>query len=365
MNKLFNKFIPVTAGALLAVSPLLADMDARLGKLEAQMRDAGTQNARGTFGANTASANPHLDGYGWFLSADALVWRLYDSSDAVGLAVSNPAVNMDAVQGSMRHAEFDWAWGFRTAIGYFAEHDKWDTNFGFTWYQTDASRGISASGPSVAATEYGNPETVLNAGTYTHSSTKWKVHYYDLVWELGRNFFVSKYLAVRPHAGIRTSWFYEHRNVGLSTATQVDKFNIYDRNNYWGIGPRVGLDGTWWFGRHFNMFSSLSAALLWGRFKVLSTSQEFGQTTLADDVRGGKSGMVPNMQFAIGLGYDSNFLDDTFNFALRISYDALCYWGENQMLTWASNGVGSNSSSHHVNADKTMQGFSAKFVFSF
>ncbi len=134
MNQFFKKYVPVTIGALMATSPLFvsADMDARIGALEAKMKDAGTITARGDFGARTATDSPKIDGYGFDISADALLWKLYtDGGDDYALSTST-ALAAGVIAGNVQTRSFNWDWGFRTGIGYYAEHDNWDTNLVFT-----------------------------------------------------------------------------------------------------------------------------------------------------------------------------------------------------------------------------------------
>lgn len=362
MSNFFKKHVPVTIGALMATSPVVlsADMDARLTKLESQMKDAGTQTARGNFGARTATANPNLDGYGFYLTADATLWQAIVDDAGYGLANTTTT----AVDGTLKDTRFDWAWGFKVGLGYFAEHDLWDTGFGFTWFRDHASRSVSATSPNFVIPEHGNSRTLEVDSDYTTVSDSWKLHYYDLDWQVGRNFFVSKYLALRPYTGVTTTWLYNTRLDHAFNSTS--NFHVHDKDNFWGIGPTMGLDAKMYFGKNFSLFAGTSGSLLWGNHCVDSTSTNVTTGLVDDNVKANFHRIMPVLNLALGLGYDTNFYSDNFNFGIKVGYESHYYFGANQMVKWEYDGTSAEfARTSRVNGDLMLHGFNVNLAFSF
>src|SRR5262249_26865477 len=138
--------------------------------------------------------------------------------------------------------------------------------------------------------------------------SRWHVHYYVLDLEVGRRYFVSKYLAFRPQFGIENAWICQRRRYHILKDPKTFAENIYGKNNFWGIGPRAGCEGTWFFNRHFSLIGALAGSLQWGRFEDhLSESalRSRGKRKIAD-VESAMHRLVPNVQMAVGLSWGSN-----------------------------------------------------------
>jgi len=114
------------------------------------------------------------------------------------------------------------------------------------------------------------------------------------------------------------------------------------------------------------MYAKTSAALLWGKFKVGSNSYNVLTNATIDNTAAGKHGIVPNVQLALGLGYNTNFMDDNFNFGINLGYESSFYFGEDQMLQWNGDNDSNNLPRvRYANGNKAMHGFNLNMIFSF
>src|SRR5690348_1445498 len=83
--------------------------DSRIGKLESDMQKVKTETAYGNSGAKTAPANPQLDGYGFFATADFLWWKLYEG--ATEYVIKSKSIFPDP--GTVEPFTFKWEPGFK------------------------------------------------------------------------------------------------------------------------------------------------------------------------------------------------------------------------------------------------------------
>lgn len=316
MNLLKIKMAPFTCAMLFAGS-IFAEVDneMRTSKIESQMRDAATTNARGTYGAKLADASPNIDGYGFYITADAIVYQLLEDNNAYVVGIPTDG-------NTARHtyqSNFDWSWGFKTGIGYYAEHDFWQSGFEFSYLETQTgSHAKAKSGVEYYETASLTQLEDVTINGFTSASDKWKVHYYNLDWKIGKDFFVSKYLSFLPEIGIKSTWFYQHRDTFFDGITSKT-FKAQD--NFTGVGPKADFKAKFHFGRNFSLIGGLDVALLFASNKTSYNVAE--DETFSNKMK--KNHVSPYLGFNIGVAYDTNFMDDAFNFGIKVAYEQLYY----------------------------------------
>lgn len=305
---------------------LADDLENRVDSLESRMAAVKNQTAQDTAGSKMATASPLIDGYGFFASADLLFWNLKEGGSDYALPYKeNPRIP----SGKAKHAHFNWNFGFRTGAGYHFEHDAWDWLLNFTWFHAHANNSAHRDHGSGLSPQKG----VLLPFPVTKMHSHWHVHYYVLDLEVGRRYFVSKYLAIRPQFGIESAWIPQRRRYTLRDDDLFGQ-NIYGKNNFWGIGPRAGVEGAWYFGRHFSLISALSGCLQWGHFKdhLKETALSSGKKTRIVDVDGSFHRLAPNVQMRLGAGWDGDINEGINHLGISLSYELQYWWRQNQFL---------------------------------
>lgn len=335
------KRAPVAIASIAASVSLFAgpDMDTRLQHLENQMKQVRTETATGTFGAKTATARPEVDGSGAFITIDALLWHGKVGGSEYAYTDDSPN-GAFPLQGKTKETDFDWTWGFRVGLGYNFEHDGWDAYLNYTyWYAADGSKINSGANGSVIPL-VGNPALVaheLGAElTFCDQATSnFKFHYDNLDLELGRNYFVSRSLAFRPFFSIRNSWINLTQVVQFSGGAQLDgnMLKVRNDNDFWGIGPRAGVNSNWCLSNGFSVFGNVSGSLLWGYYEV--THEENVSTNLQGNgirIKGNMHRFSPNAQLVLGLAYNKYIYNDKQHIGISLGWENVYYWRVNQSL---------------------------------
>lgn len=299
------------------------EIESRLSSLESRMVAAKTRTAKGTVGAQLATARPLTDGYGLFFKVDALCWHVYEGqSDYV---IKSKNASDQPIDGKSCQAHFDWDFGFRVGAGYLFEHDGWDSALTFTWFQTDAHDKVRASTNGSLFPEMGLP------GEFAQTAkVRWEIDYFVIDGELARSFFVSKFLSLRPLFGFETAWIEQNRRFQELVVAK-------SRNDFWGIGPRLGVDTTWFFNSHFSMFANISGALLWGNFDVKDKQKLPGSANPKYTRSNGDfHAIVPNLKTLVGVQWETNFNDDANHLGIQLGYEFQYWWRQNQILDISS-----------------------------
>lgn len=275
---------------------------------------------------------------GVYFFVDALYWHAdVDNSDYAFVDTNFPDTN---ISGHNKQYDFKWNWGFRVGLGFDLDHDQWDTDFYYTWFVNKTKESNFNVG--------GGDATVLtanfpNQGTITSGSSHAKLNYNVLDWELGRWFYVSNSISLRPHAGLKAAWIKLEEHETFKSSTNFASYEVENENKSWAIGPSAGINSNWYFGTgntmdmreghrgevrnrpHWSIFGDAAAALMYSHFsnhhKEHSSPAGFGFNPNGLN----RNRMVPVLSGILGLAYDTCFDCDKMHFGIRIGYE-LQYW---------------------------------------
>ncbi len=358
-QKLPFAFIPL----LLFSLPCAADeLESRVQSLKTKMAAIKTETARKTSGVQFAPGGPQYDGYGLYATADLLLWHLSEGGSDYALSHHGTLGSVATpFKGKSSTAHFNWDFGFRTGAGYTFEHDAWDVWINFTWFQTKASNTAHKPNHGGLFPQKGFPLPIDASSIHCD----WNVHYYTLDLELGRRFFLSRFFSVRPQMGIESAWISQRRGFAVTgeIAPAISGENIKDKNSFAGVGPRIGVDSTWYLGRHFSLLGSLSGALLWGRFEAHTKESLLtpaGKEPFIN-VDGNLHTLVPNAQMKLGLGWDANIRSDNNHLGIALVYEFQYWWRQNQFI----NEPFATVSFQHESMDLSINGLTLEIRFDF
>lgn len=168
---------------------------------------------------------------------------------------------------------FGWDPGVRAGVGYKMNHDDWDTQFYYTWFQTSASDSIPLSSDNVLSIFIGAGLSVF--ALYKTANVQWNIDFNMFDWDLGRSLFVNKTLSFRPFLGIKGGWIHQR----IDTHWENPDFLLLDislvadedlENNFWGVGPKMGVSSQWNFFKNrrntFGLFGDFQGAFQWGHW---------------------------------------------------------------------------------------------------
>lgn len=319
------------------INPKLCKENERVTELEIKIQDVYTETALGCASAKTASARPPIDGYGLFISADALYWKIFEGGAEYIVTDVNQFGSISEIKpvvGSLtRKANFDWKWGYRIAGAYYLPHDDWDIDVQFTHYET------TATDSTVTENALGVLISPAIAGIFAfQAQIDWHIKYSTIDLDIGRNFFLNPYLSIRPHIGIRGAWINQRMSAFIEQISDLVPVEVQlhipisTKNEFSGVGPIAGIDTQWFFNSHWSFFSQFSAELLYGKFEVdynlLFTDQPFFVIN-ADTKR-----IVPALQTILGLGWETDFQDHCYHLAIHLGYELQVWWRQNQQISF-------------------------------
>ena len=248
-----------------------------------------------------------------------LYWFTGETLDFAYVEKGDP----DNFDHSYKILDFDGAPGFRVGFGYNLSYDGLDTQASYTWFHSTGSsqaKGVVTSVSLAARLSALEPFDLITADT--------NLHYNIFDVDLGRNFFISKRIAIRPSLGIKGGWINQIIHVNVAKYDVLDLINIYGQdvfhNNFSGVGPKGGATGKLLLGDVnkgcFSILGTLEAAYLWGSWDISDKYLDTLGTKISLKTSPRNFGAMV-CHGLIGLGWDCSFNKDRKHFSVQLGYE--------------------------------------------
>jgi hypothetical protein len=338
-------------------------------------------------------------GFYWNAHQDGLEFAIADSVEAPATTTGDPSVLNNLIRADYLNPKSKWELGFKLGVGYDSTRDGWDLMLLWTHYRGRAHKDTEidlADNSSLlplwsAFSTSAGTATADNILYATDIQARWKLRL-DLVdLELGREFWSSKYLTLRPHIGLRYARLKQSYDINhqggawglvppVTGGLQAAFNNTVDLDSkFRGIGVRAGLNSTWMFGRGFAFFGNAAISIVYGRFSIdagednFLTTAPFSTTEVLDTNEHFRSskGMT---DLALGISWSTMFNECQYGFTLALAWEHHLFFNQNQF--WRVNRVGgtggvaqpNNTGSNVFNkqsGDLSTQGWTLSAVFEF
>lgn len=273
--------------------------------------------------------------------SDLLVWKLREGgADDWAQQISSPGTIQTT---TLLEVPFRWNAGFRVGIGH-SSCNQLEKILSYTRYQTTGIQVANAPSGGLYSPFLGNFFVNNTDGTnfgpnYKNAGIKWKLSFNTFDLTLGRTFKIDSILTLKPLIGIKAAIINHHigSNWEIPTVPTTFTFATEDlKNDFWGIGPLIGLDTLWPIYKTavcaLNFFGNFSSSLLVGQWRF---SEQYNNNTPTSiqvdlsDVNGG----APMATALIGVEWGRHFSDAVFN--IRLGYEAQVWFNQLQYYSLA------------------------------
>ncbi len=295
----------------------------------------------------------------WFITGDYTYWTAREKGLEYAVSVATQEVNPEqgVAQGQIYRLGNKWASGFKVGLGTDFCHDGWDLYAEYTWFK----KTENSHTPDDFTTERGRPAGVLalqdgfwdvnatiispdGSDRYSGASAQWRLNMNVVDLELGRNFYVSPRLMLRPFYGLKGAWNKQHIDVSFTgTMNGAGTFPITIINSMtnkiknWGIGVRAGMDTSWHFSRNFSIIGDMAFTGLWEEFKIKRFDT---RTDIATNIVTGSNvnlkesqyTVEPVIEWMLGLKWETGFSCDAYHLAITAAWEEQVWFEQNNFL---------------------------------
>jgi hypothetical protein len=272
---------------------------------------------------------------GFSISADFLYW--FPSEETSSIWASVISVGDNTSTWGVPGFDFKWSYGFRVGVGYDFTYDQWDTVLSWTWFRMQTSHSIPATSDTVISPEF---DAAFLTGDNAESLTvSWGLLFNMLDWELGRSYWVSKDLCLRPFLGIKGGWINQsihahYYDLTIKNVLTRDTGMEHVKNDFWGVGPSGGVNTKWKvcdFGSHFlNLFGDFSIATMWGSWACADVYTNTAFQTYSIKTKNSALGELMFRGF-LGIGWDVDF--HSSHFAAKLGFESQLWWNQLRIAT--------------------------------
>lgn len=249
-----------------------------------------------------------------FFGAELLYWRAYEGG------LSNPCDNIEItnsteddftvsrLKGKNHHPNFNWDLGFRVGIGYQFANSNFDIAAYWTRYNSHSSGGKNE---------------------HRH---KWNLDYdeVDLFFSYECN--PSGCLIVTPYAILRYAEIDQHlrKHLMYTTDEVKEKSLLRLREDFWGVGPLLGLEVYGNVGCGFSIYGNVAVGILYGNFHVNSHNKtKFDTGVNFDHLRNHTDAAEPVLDVGFGVQWETSFCHCK-NIIFQLGLEEYRYFNHNQ-----------------------------------
>lgn len=322
----------------------------------------------------TPSAGPRVDhGIDACITADFLFWTArMDGLAYVHTGAGSGTTN--ASKGKTRYPDWNWRPGFKVGLGLEIPHDQWDVLAEYTYLHSSAWDKIdeNTNGVIPVWNITNLDDDSLGVDSIASAKANWQLRFNTIDVSLGRNYFISRYLTLRPSFGFKGSWVSQDYHVKEHLVQNIldSRLDMKNDQDYWGIGIRFGLNTAWRFTQTWSIYGNLALSGLWGQFEVKRTD------TFVDVMNAGGPDSPPTgikitdifiendfhtlkgiLELGIGMRGEGWFLEDRYHFLVQGGWEEQVWFNHNQLAKI--------NYSQSANGDLILQGLTIKARFDF
>ncbi|MGH2639422.1 MAG: Lpg1974 family pore-forming outer membrane protein [Rhabdochlamydiaceae bacterium] len=329
MDKL-KKMLPLMALTLVAATSVVSAVDdMQVRNLE--NRVSALEQRRGANGMINPPARPVVkDGTDLWIQADVLY--MHATEDGVNYGIRQET-NSSFIDGQVKNISYDWNWGWRAGIGYNLPHDGWDMLLNYTWFRSNESKTSNTDAPESIRQTWTNPYNTQGAAdalvAHALGRTHLKFDYLD--FQLGREFFVSKWLTLRPFMGARGLWAHRDMTIKYSGGsalgalqTPLSKLKEKFSNRFRGGGLLAGLDTQWGLGEGWSFYGQFALSLIYGTQRLHEKQDEYtaaAAVTRIAHVHDSWTIVRTMTDLGLGLRWDHLFYDDAYRIRFQLGWE--------------------------------------------
>lgn len=273
------------------------------------------------------------------VTADFLYW--YPSEEIASIWADVIASSGNQSSWRAQGFDFEWDYGFRAGAQYHSVRDEWDTAFCWTWFRTSTTHSLSSEPGETLRPEFF--AAFLSFDTPRSMRANWDLFLNMFDAELGRCFWLTQNISLRPFIGIKGGWINQSIDVKYFDLV-IDSIFPTDltakehlKNDFWGVGPLGGVKSKWGIfncgSQFFNLFGDFSIAAMWGSWACSDVYKSQLPKRSSVNTKDAALGALMFGGF-MGVGWDIDFREGRSHFALKLGYEMQLWLNQLRIATF-------------------------------
>lgn len=206
------------------------------------------------------------------LKASYLYWNVQE--EYLGYGVQNVNLftpNLTPSNATLKTHDRKWDSGFR--IEAFLSDISYPIKCHFEWTYFKSTSKASVNGdPTIATIGVTTASTVFPDNPFlsaTNINSTWKININEFAFDLGYPLSCSPCISFCPYLGIFGAVINQKQKIFnnniMNDAGSAPSITVFRKNDFWGIGPRLGIGANWNFIQYFSLVCDINFAYLIGK----------------------------------------------------------------------------------------------------
>jgi len=330
---------------------------------------------RGNYREITPNAGPRVaHGADVFMNVDFIWWKAVQGGndflvsstmiDSPKIRVTELATKASVPRDTRQNTSENWSPGFKVGLGLNMGHDGWDVYTQYTWLNSSSDRTLDSDVylrlypfPAAAVPGIQQAAALAEKGKIDKISSDWSLRFNVIDLELGRNFYLSQFLTMRPFIGLKGTW--QDQSLGIQTMLQKDSVFVvqYDAGDNkaeftgpykadsimknGGIGVRTGFNMSWKMTKNWSLYSDLAWSSMWTQYTQLSRKdkisnatkpeafKKMGEVVVLDENSDKFYAVRDVMELELGMRWEAWMSDDNYYLAFQAGWEQQVWnnWG--------------------------------------
>jgi hypothetical protein len=306
------------------------------------------------------------------LSVEYLYWKVQEDQLYPVISFDQYVSNgLNIFDLTPQNQKFAYTSGVRVSGRYDCCCRNYDLNFAWTHIHPCTTRNISSSDILISFID----QTNTNLPQATSGESQWNLNYDILDLTLGCEYMICRRFSIRPNIGLKGGWINQTQEITVNNValdgpppTAFAQGSVKRRNNFSGVGPRLGVDLRYGLGSCFGIFSTFGGALLFGDGALKTTT--FLSDTLDNDddpigpqlttLNNPGSRLSSTVQLLLGVDW-TYCLYQKYEIFLGVAYEAQLWWNQLRSINSIPQALMVNSPAGNL----MMQGLTLQMSFEF
>lgn len=259
------------------------------------------------------------------------------------------------LHGHVQDPSLQWDWGFRSGLKYDDPYSEWHITGTYTHFHSKPYASLQSEGELFPLwNELESPE---GQELEKSSHSRWRLDVDIADMEVGKIFAVKRFINIRPHVGVRSTWMYQKFTIDYERYSKGFLKEPALWNNCLGLGTRGGVDTFWFLGKRFSFFSDGAISWLYG-YHNIHERQSLVSLGTSEPTR--PSIDIAMLEASLGLQYERIFPRLKRSLTIKMGYEINYFVNRNHWVDWFSP-MANNLSQERI----ALQGFSLGLHFGF
>ncbi len=257
-----------------------------------------------------------------------LFWQPREGNLEIGI-LNLPSSSGTILDGRIIDMNYHYKSGVKAGLGVYSSWDNWDVYGEYTWFTSHQYGSAVAGDGSIIPLwiqPFNFPTTLMTLG-----KSRWDLELNIADLQLARCYFVGSKLAFRPYFAARAAWINQHYHINYLPMESTTPYHIHNSSHSWGVGPSTGISTEWQLGAGVHVVGSAEADILFTRYNVHSTEQQWNDPTVnaISLYHRHLIYLQPHSDLEMGLGWETYFNNHNYHLNLLATYGFQVFWNQN------------------------------------